>query len=65
MKIEGFHLKLNDFCSYCPEFEPEIEKADISNYGEKPKYVNNIYCKHMKRCEMIAENIKNHGSKIL
>lgn len=64
MKPEGFRLKLKYFCAYCPDFEPEIEKADISNSGEKPKIVNNIFCKHMERCETIAENIKNNGSKI-
>ena len=29
MKVDGFELLLQDFCSYCPNFEPEVEKTSV------------------------------------
>ena len=34
MKIDGFNLLLQDFCSYCPDFEPEVEKINCTSFGE-------------------------------
>ena len=44
MSIDGFNLLLQDFCSYCPDFEPEVEKIDCSSICEPHRYVNNIRC---------------------
>ena len=30
MDIPGFTLLLQDFCAYCPDFEPELEKIEYS-----------------------------------
>ena len=59
MKIEGFELCLNDFCSYCPSFEAEVEKIDVTRFGEADRYFNNIRCVNDNKCSRIAENLEN------
>lgn len=59
MKVEGFELFLEDYCSYCPNFEPEIDKIDVTRLGEAPRYINNIRCVNRQKCARIAENLEN------
>ena len=58
MNIDGFNLLLQDFCAYCPDFEPEIEKIDCSNFDEQLKYLTNIRCENRKKCARIAESLE-------
>ena len=44
MNVPGFTLLLQEFCSYCPDFEPEVEKIDCSSLTEQVKYCTNIRC---------------------
>lgn len=59
MNIDGFILLLQDFCSHCPDFEPEVEKTNCTSFGEAIKYVNNIRCVNRKKCSRIAEIMEN------
>lgn len=61
MEIPGFILLLQDFCEYCPEFEPEIEKNTYSYLGDSCKCYTNIRCKNRKKCAKIAESIRKSG----
>lgn len=61
MGVDGFNLLIQDFCAYCPDFEPEVEQIDGSSFSEPMKYINNIRCENRKKCARIAENI---GRKI-
>ncbi len=57
--MDGFQLLLNNFCSYCPDFAPELEQEDCTMLGDStPKTMNNIRCQHERRCVNIAENMK-------
>lgn len=58
MNIDGFTLLLQDFCAYCPDFEPEVEKIDCSNFGKAKRYITNIRCQNRKRCTRIVENLQ-------
>lgn len=58
MDIPGFTLLLQDFCAYCPDFEPEIEKIEYSCVMRAPNCQNNIRCINRKRCARIAANIQ-------
>lgn len=58
MNIDGFTLLLQDFCAYCPDFEPEVEKIDCTSFGETKRYCTNIRCQNRKRCARIAENLE-------
>lgn len=47
--MDGFQLLLNSFCSYCPDFEPEVEKQDCAMLGDSTlKTMNNIRCQREK-----------------
>lgn len=59
MKIDGFELLLEDYCAYCPNFEPTVEKIDVTRLGEATRYINNIKCVREEMCERIAENMEN------
>lgn len=58
MNVLGFTLLLQEFCSYCPDFEPEVEKIDYSSFREQVKYCTNIRCTQRARCARIATNIR-------
>lgn len=58
MNIDGFNVLLQDFCAYCPDFEPEVEKINCSSFDEPNRYVNNIRCWNRKKCFRIAENLE-------
>ena len=59
MKIDGFNLLLQDYCAYCPDFEPEIEKIDVSDFDGPTEYCTNIRCENSGKCERIVENLRN------
>lgn len=58
MNVPGFTLLLQEFCSYCPDFEPEVEKIDCSSLTEQVKYCTNIRCTQRERCARLATNIR-------
>lgn len=58
MKIDGFNLLLQDYCAYCPDFEPEIEKIDCSSICEPYKYFTNIRCENRRKCARIVVNFE-------
>ena len=62
MKIEGFELFIENHCTYCPNFEPEVEQIEITSYGEAPRYINNIRCVNSRKCDRIVENLENRIS---
>ena len=59
MNIKGFNLMLQDFCDYCQHFEPEVEKMDVTSFGEATRYMNNIRCENRRKCARIAESLEN------
>lgn len=57
--MNGFQLCLHNFCSYCSDFDPQVEKVDCTLLGDSaPKIMNNIRCQNEGRCIRIAENLK-------
>lgn len=59
MDIPGFCLLLQDFCEYCPDFEPEIEKIDIRSFSER-RTNTNIRCANWSKCASIAKHIEGN-----
>ena len=61
-------LDVKDYCSNCPDFEPDVDK-DISKYknfegDEVLTFVNtSISCKHKHKCECIKEFLENEKEK--
>lgn len=46
-------------CKSCPELELDIERCNIYKQAiENPIFTNVIFCKHYRKCEQIAKNIR-------
>ena len=57
--MDGYQICLHNFCSYCPDFNPQVEKVDCTLLGDSsPKTMNNIRCQNESRCINIVENLK-------
>lgn len=58
----GFELRLKDYCSFCPDFEPDVDKVDITVMTDKtPKSLTTIRCENVGKCERIYERITKEG----
>ena len=57
MSVEGFDLILNDYCAYCPDFSPDIEKLDMSDCGHLHRTFTEIRCRNKIKCEAITQNL--------
>lgn len=55
---DGFSLELQEYCSYCGDFEPNVEKVEITSCGENASaYMTTISCENAYKCARIAENL--------
>lgn len=58
--MNGFHLILRDCCQYCKDFEPKLIQMNITKVSNKnEKYLNNITCENIDKCERLMERLKN------
>lgn len=51
-----FSLYLEEYCDGCMDFEADIEKIDVSTFGEK-SCLTDIRCKNAVRCRKMYEHI--------
>lgn len=51
-----FSLYLEEYCDRCGDFEANIEKMDVSTFGEE-SYLTDIRCKNADRCRRMYEQI--------
>jgi len=55
----GFDLRLEPYCAYCPNFEPDVEKIDVTVAIDKTQRVlTTIRCEHRNVCERVSQRIK-------
>lgn len=56
---DGFSLELEEYCSHCGEFEPNVDKAETTSLWERASsYMTTISCKNANKCQKIAENLR-------
>ena len=57
MRIEMISLRVKNYCSNCPEFEPDVKKNSyrFDSTDEPVYYMTDIYCKHKDRCESMLK----------
>ncbi|MDT4377282.1 hypothetical protein RO787_28635 [Blautia coccoides] len=59
--VQGFSLELEDYCSQCGDFEPNVEKVEVTSLGERANsYITTISCENAYKCARIAENMKDN-----
>lgn len=51
-----FSLHLEEYCEGCGDFEADVEKLDVSTFGEK-SCLTDIRCKNADRCRRMHEQI--------
>lgn len=55
-KDNGFDLRVVDYCEFCPEFEADVQKVDITvAMDATPRALTTIRCKNAAMCEKIYE----------
>lgn len=56
---EGFSLELEDYCSHCGDFEPDVSKIEVTKFYEKANsYMTTIKCVNAYKCDKMVENLK-------
>ena len=65
--MKGILLNLEEYCDYCPDFEPVVNKVEITNMDDKtPRVQSSIRCEFSDRCAAIynkaREDVKNEKS---
>ena len=52
--MDGITLDLEEYCDYCPNFEPSVNKLDITSCGDSERRVqSSIRCEYTDRCAEI------------
>lgn len=58
-KDNGIDLRVKEYCAFCPDFEADVEKVDITVMMDKTqKALTTIKCEHAERCERIYGRIQ-------
>lgn len=65
--MKGILLNLEEYCDYCPDFEPVANKVEITSMDDKaPRVQSSIRCEFSDRCAAIynkaREDVKNEKS---
>lgn len=59
MKDNGIEVRVADYCAFCGDFEPDVEKIDASRLSDKaPRVLTTIRCENAKKCVVIYERAK-------
>lgn len=54
----GMELRVKDYCAFCPDFEADVDKADITVLADQTqKVLTTIRCEHAEKCERIYGRI--------
>lgn len=63
--VEGFSLEIEEYCSYCGDFEPDVDKAEVTSLGERASsYMTTISCKNAYKCARMAENLRKRTKRM-
>ncbi len=58
-KDNGIDLRVKEYCAFCPDFEADVEKVDITVMMDKTqKVLTTIRCENAEKCERLYERIK-------
>ena len=50
----GMELRVKDYCAFCPDFEADVDKVDITVLADRTqRALTTIRCEHAEKCERI------------
>lgn len=57
---EGYSIDLQEYCSYCGDFTPELKQLDTTTYGDNARRVlNSISCENASKCAHLRESLRS------
>lgn len=58
----GFEINVEEFCNYCPEFEPKCRQDDCTILQDtEQQVINHITCSNMRKCKLLIERLQNRN----
>ena len=55
----GMELRVKDYCAFCPDFEADVDKVDITVLADRTqRALTTIRCEHAEKCERIYGRIQ-------
>lgn len=62
MADNGLELRVESYCSFCPYFEPDVEKVDVTVAMDKsPHILTTIRCEKRNVCEKLHERFRREN----
>lgn len=59
MADNGMELRIESYCAFCPNFEPDVEKVDITVAMDKTqRMLTTIRCDKRQVCEQLHERLR-------
>ena len=59
---DGYNFNLQEYCSYCENFSPELNRTDVTTFGDRSKrFSNSISCKNAAKCERMMESLRRRN----
>ena len=49
-------------CKACPELALDVDQYDLYDGERDSKIVNNVFCKHYRKCERIADHLRKNSN---
>ena len=47
----GMELRVKDYCAFCPDFEADVDKVDITVLADRTqRALTTIRCEHAEKC---------------
>ena len=57
--VAGYSFNLQEYCSYCENFSPELDQEDITSFRDTDKkMLNSISCKNINKCEQLIKRLR-------
>lgn len=52
-------LQVENKCQNCPHFSPEINRIDVTSFGDKGRrYIQTVYCGEKDFCDNLEEYLE-------
>ena len=59
-KESGIELRVESYCTFCPDFEVEVTKMDVTMAMDSTRRVlTTIKCKNTAKCERLYERLRS------
>ena len=62
-RVDGIEMILHEYCDFCPDFEVEVDKTDITSASDPAKRTQTwIRCGNSEKCARLKERLEKEIS---